>query len=203
MGDRFVRTMMERGLPAFASDLIRLHALLEQGGLYLDTDVELLRNPEELLSHGELVVGLLSLQNRLMKCSIATNWIAAGPGHRLLRKIRNRYHGLSRAVMNNTIFTEELLPLFRGQEIPSAGNFDFLQGHGVRLYHPEFFSPVEQGEAGRIRPQAGPRSYALHHCSGDWGGRADPLPWWRRLLDFRLDRKLFRPIEALLRKVRI
>jgi len=202
MDNPYVRTMMERGLPAFASDLIRLHALWEHGGLYLDTDVELLRNPEDLFPRGDLVVGLLSLQNRLKKCSIGTSWIAAGPGHPLLRKIRDRYLGLRRAVMNNTIFTEELLPLFRGQEFPSHGNFEFFQGPGLRLYHPEFFSPVEQGEAGRIRPRAGSRSYALHHCAGNWGGQADRLPWWRRVLDSRIDRKILRPIEGLLRKAR-
>ncbi|MCC8104213.1 MAG: glycosyl transferase [Clostridiales bacterium] len=36
---------------AFLSDLVRLHVVHEYGGIYFDTDVELLRNPEELLSY--------------------------------------------------------------------------------------------------------------------------------------------------------
>lgn len=195
--------MMERGLPAFASDLIRLHVLVEHGGLYLDTDMELLATPEKLFSGPDIVLGLLSLQNRLSKCSIGTSWIAACAGSPVLRRILERYEGLTRAVMNNTIFTEEILPLFKGQELPEHGAFDYLQGPSIRLYHPEFFNPVEQGEAGRNKPKAGPRSFALHHCAGDWGGRADRLPLLRRLRDWRIDRKILRPIEAALRAIRL
>ena len=37
---------------AFVSDVARLHALLSEGGIYLDTDVELLKTPDSLRSHG-------------------------------------------------------------------------------------------------------------------------------------------------------
>lgn len=195
----FVRQMMERGLLAFASDYIRLHALVGSGGLYLDTDVELLRSPQAVLNGSEMVVGLLSLQSRLEKCSVGTSWIAAPPDHEALRRIMTRYQDLDRAVMNNTLFTEEILPRFRHQEIPTDGNFECLTNPGIRLYHPDFFNPVSQGEGGKNRPQPRVCSVALHHAEGNWGGRADPLPWGRRILDSRLDRKILRPIEKMLK----
>ena len=42
---------------AFVSDVARLHALLSEGGIYLDTDVELLKTPDSLLSHGATIGG--------------------------------------------------------------------------------------------------------------------------------------------------
>lgn len=37
---------------AFLSDFVRLVVVAEQGGIYFDTDVELLKNPDELLQYG-------------------------------------------------------------------------------------------------------------------------------------------------------
>lgn len=202
MSHPFVREMMSRGLPAFASDYIRLHALLGCGGLYLDTDVELLRSPGMVLEGSDLVVGLLSLQNRLNKCSVGTSWIAAPPGHEALRRIFSRYETMERAVMNNTLFTAEIMPRFRHQEIPAKGSFECFESPGIRLYHPDFFNPVAQGEGGQNRPHARACSVALHHAEGNWGGEADPLPWGRRILDLRIDRKILRPIEKMLKALR-
>ena len=45
----YARACHERGLWAFLSDYVRLDVVFREGGLYFDTDVELLRSPEELL----------------------------------------------------------------------------------------------------------------------------------------------------------
>ena len=96
MDHPFVEAMFRRRLYAFASDYIRLEALLQEGGLYLDTDVELLQDPRGLLEFEGLTLGLLSLQNRLAKCSIATSWVAAPAGNPWLKKIRENYDHLNR-----------------------------------------------------------------------------------------------------------
>lgn len=192
MGHPFVQRMMARGLPAFASDYIRLHALREAGGLYVDTDVELCRPPGPLAEGDGLVLGFHSVQNRLRKCALATCWIAAPPASPLLGQIAKRYEGLGRAVMNNTLFTEEILPLFGGRELPPGNAFACLEIPGVRIYHRDYFHP-EAGNLPKVEP------VAIHHGTGEWGGKADPLPWWRQLFDLRLDRKILRPIEAWFR----
>jgi len=198
----YTRQMIRRGLWAFASDVIRLQALLDDGGLYLDTDVELLRPPPgDIVEYPGLSIGLLSLQNRLSKCSIGTSWISAPPGCPLIRKVLDAYRGLDRAVMNNTLFTRVLLPLFSERDFPPGGEFDYLEAGGIRLYHPDFFNPVEQGERGQVHPMPKPRSVAVHHALADWGGSADPLPWWRRWIDLRIDRKILRPIEFCIKRI--
>lgn len=200
MDHPFVRAMMERKLYAFASDYIRLEALLRHGGLYLDADTELVADPTPFIKHGGLTVGLLSLQNRLSKCSLATNFVAASPGDPFLEKIRHRYQHLNRAVMNNTLFTETIMPLFRKQNFPQSPNFEFIEEESVRLYHPDYFNPIRQEEAGKTFPEKKPRSVAIHYGTGAWFGKQDPVSLWRRVVDLRLDRRFLRPIEQVIKK---
>ena len=192
MDNPYVQAMMKSGRMAFASDLIRLHALLMHGGLYLDTDVEMRKSPGELVGGNRMTLGFHSVQNRLRKCALATCWIATPPNFPLLQNIRGRYEKLGRAVINNTFFTEEILPLFSGQEIPPSGDFEYLEIPQVRIYHRDYFG-AEPGRKSRVEP------VAIHHGTGEWGGQADPLPWWRRLYDLRLDRRVLRPIEQILK----
>ena len=112
MNHPFTKQMMSRKLYAFASDYVRLNALLKYGGLYMDTDVELLRDPTPLFEADRLSLGLLTIQNRLAKCSVATNLIATKPGNSVIRDIQRKYDHLKRAIMNNTIFTNEIIQLF-------------------------------------------------------------------------------------------
>lgn len=192
---------MERRLYAFASDYIRLEALLRYGGLYLDTDTELVQDPSPYISQSGLTLGLLSLQNRLSKCSLATNFVAAGPGNPILRIIQNRYDKLNRAVMNNTLFTETILPFFRHKDIPQEPNFKYFEEAGIRIYHPDFFNPIRQEEAGKTFPEAKARSVAIHYGTGAWFGKQDPNPLWRRMVDRRFDRALLRPVERGIKKI--
>ena len=74
MDNPYVQAMMKSGRMAFASDLIRLHALLMHGGLYLDTDVEMRKSPGELVGGNRMTLGFHSVQNRLRKCALATCW---------------------------------------------------------------------------------------------------------------------------------
>lgn len=197
----FVRAMTERKLYAFASDYIRLEMLFKYGGLYLDADVELLCSPEAILRFRGITLGLISLQNRLNKCSVGTSWISAPRRSGLIRLLRSRYGGMRRAIMNNTIFTREILPLFRKRQFPRERHFEFLEERGVRLYHPDFFCPVQQLDGGRTIPQAKSRSVAVHYGAGLWNGRQDPLPLWWRMRELRPDRFLIRPVEKKIKQV--
>lgn len=201
MNHPFVLEMIKRGLFAFASDYIRIHALSLEGGLYLDTDIEILRAPGPILAYPGLTVGLLSVQNRLKKCSIGTSWISAQNEDPWVFRVKKRYENLNKAVMNNTIFSQEILPAFQGHEIPPGGNFDYLETLGVRIYHPDFLNPIEQGPSGKNTPMVKERSIAIHHATGNWGGREDFPGFWKKLLDMRLDRKIIRPVEAMIKKI--
>ena len=201
MNHPFTKHMMSRKLYAFASDYVRLDALFKYGGLYMDTDVELLSNPVPLFEGDSLNLGLLTIQNRLAKCSVATSLIASKPENSVLGDIRRNYDHLNRATMNNTLFTKKIIPLFSRKEMPRDGNFEFIDESGVRLYHPDFFNPVNQEERGKTTPVVRSRSVAIHYGTGVWLGKQDPQNIFRRILDYRADRRFLRPIEKKLKQI--
>jgi len=189
--------MMERKYYGFASDYIRLHALEKFGGLYLDTDIEFICSPQPILT-ASCVTAFLSNQNRISKNSVALGFIGACPAHPWIRQLRQLYGATTPAVMNTTLATESLrgrgLDRLRG----SGNHFDYIDLEGIRIYHCDYLYP--QKENGRFLLQ--PRTVAIHHGLAQWGGSEDPFPWWKKLHDFRLDRKILRPIEAWIRKAR-
>ena len=70
---------------AFVSDYVRIFALKEYGGIYLDTDVEIIRDISEYLEDTSLVLGFES--NRLL----TTAFIASVPNHPLIEAYEQFY----------------------------------------------------------------------------------------------------------------
>lgn len=81
---RFLRTCMNLGLWAFASDYLRLYVLYHYGGIYLDTDVEVLRSFTPLLSN-QMFLGFEENDY------IGTAVIASEPGNKIIRRILDFY----------------------------------------------------------------------------------------------------------------
>ena len=197
MDHPFVQNMMRRKYYGFASDYIRLCSLERHGGLYLDADMEFIRNPEHLFS-ASCVTGFLSAQNRITKNSVGLGFLGAVPEHSWIAELKNGYRAETPAVMNTSLATASLrrrgLANLKG--IPPET--DFVDVGEVRIFHSDYLYP--QKECGEFKIRV--RTVAIHHGLAQWGGPADPLPWWRKLYDLRLDRKLLRPVEAVLRKIR-
>ena len=190
----FVEAMMRDGKFAFASDYIRLHALAKDGGLYLDTDMELMGDVKPLLQK-PCVFAFLSAQNRPSKNSAALGFLGAVPSHSWILELKGSYDRQKKAVMNTTIATESL----RKRGLKRLGGTSPIQEFwdlgDIRIYHSDFFYPSEKKRAVHS-------TLAIHHAEGSWAGQAAPLPWWRRLYDLRLDRKVFRPVERMVKALR-
>ena len=193
MDHPFVAKMMTEGKFAFASDYIRLHVLLELGGLYLDTDMELLGDVTPLLQR-PCVLTFISRQNRPSKNSAALGFLASVVGHPWIEELHRGYSNLRIARMNTTLATASLQHRgLRGLKNESPDR-EFWDIGDIRVYHSDFFYPsAERSPVHRI--------LGIHHAEGSWGGQEDPLPWWRRIHDLRLDRKIIRPLESMLKKM--
>ena len=65
----FVKEAYEEKKWAFVTDYVRLYALYTEGGIYLDSDIELLKNLDDLLSLGGVVIRIVPflLQSCLQK----------------------------------------------------------------------------------------------------------------------------------------
>lgn len=85
-GNEFTRTAYEHKKWAYVSDYVRAYALYHEGGVYLDTDVELKANIDQFLEH-EAFTGFES------KGSPFTALWAAIPKHSLTEKVLSYYEG--------------------------------------------------------------------------------------------------------------
>jgi len=134
---------------AYCSDYVRLRALYEQGGIYLDTDVELLRCLDPL-ADGALHIGYMH------NCALGTAVLVSPPGHPVIGKLLAFYEQLNgkQMINNNAVFTEYFL-----QEV-SAFKLDgrLWRSPGICV-HPK--TTFEQ-------PDFLHRGYAVHLFNQSW-----------------------------------
>ena len=82
----YVREAYKAKKWAFVSDVARLYALVNYGGIYMDTDVEVIKPLDELLEY-EAVSGFES------PTQIPTGLMACEKGHRMFVELLNDYEG--------------------------------------------------------------------------------------------------------------
>ena len=86
--NKFVKEAYEKGMYAFVSDYVRVYALYNYGGIYLDTDVELIKPLDDLLKYN----AFFSIEGDKY---IATGLgFGAVPKNELVKKMLNDYSNL-------------------------------------------------------------------------------------------------------------
>lgn len=83
---RFTRQAYERRKFAFVTDYVRLYALKSFGGIYMDTDVEVLRSLDDLL-------GLPGFTGFESNCLLPTGLLASRKGAPWLDMLMSYYDG--------------------------------------------------------------------------------------------------------------
>lgn len=142
---------------AFASDYIRLYALLNYGGIYLDTDLELTSNIDDFL-------------NNQFFCSFeienfpSTALIGSTPGNSLIKKLISHYEdrhflieGKPDLTPNPKIFRKILSQTYPGLIGANENTTLYLAEKHV-IYPSNFFSKAVPGLI----------NYAIHHFNGSW-----------------------------------
>ena len=166
----FMKQAYEQKKWAFVTDYARLDIVYNNGGLYFDTDVELLRSPDELLSHS-LFMGFED------KHYVATGLgFGSVAGHPLLKQLCDDYNKI-------TFSSEKMIPcpVIQTETLRSIGLHDDtgevqLLDNGVAIYPSRFFAPRNAVNL----PEALPDSYSIHHYEASW---CDDQ-WKRRILIF-------------------
>lgn len=149
---------------AFVTDFVRLSVLLENGGIYLDTDVELLKKPDDLL-YNDCFMGFED-RRYVNNGSI----MGAIPRHSFIKDNMSVYENLSfrndDGSFNETpspVYTTELL-LYYGLEITKAEQVQYLE-NGVTVYPCEYFASKDI----RTREiRICDHTYSIHHFAGSW-----------------------------------
>lgn len=146
---------------AFVSDYCRILALYEFGGIYLDTDVEVLKPFDELLNNNTV----LGFENRSM---VGTAMIAMEPHSSIAREMLDYYektpfydeYGNENMTTNVTLLNN----ILQKRGLIPENNLQDL-GNGIIIYPREFFFPKKISETEyRITDS----SYCVHKMRGSW-----------------------------------
>lgn len=156
----FVQQAYEKGKYAFVSDYVRLHALCHYGGIYLDTDVQLIKNLDIFLCN-KAFSGFES------KTKIQTGVMGSEANFWLFEEFLSRYEGRRFIGMDgemdlnpNVNILTEILEKY-GLEVNN-------QKQTVRecvLFPQEYFCPKDY-VSGEINIT--PNTYAIHYFNGSW-----------------------------------
>ncbi|MBR2212677.1 MAG: glycosyl transferase [Fibrobacter sp.] len=135
---------------AFAADAVRLYALYTEGGLYLDTDVEILRSFEPMLNQSYI----LGYENGSDRIEAATMGCEAGfsPIKVALDFYKNQEFNYSENLVDQMVLPNILRESFK----------DFKD---LKILPESAFSPKSFID-GKIRTTKD--SYCIHHFSSSW-----------------------------------
>lgn len=150
----FGRRALERKRWGFLADVVRLLKLSEEGGFYIDADVELIRPFQIFEPEGAYLV-----MGYMYDCALGTAAIYSPPGHPTIQSVLQEYHRIrpDSWPVNNSVFTDYFLNHLPGFLL--NGRRWKSDVHRVSLYPKEFFEqPAFRRESG----------LSIHHASGSW-----------------------------------
>lgn len=159
--DAYCQAAYAGGLWSRLSNHVRLRALLAEGGIYLDTDVEVVRDFEPLLRHK----CFLGFQQEEEEADWINNAVmGAEPGHQFLQRCMELTLELfaqtgefyRAPTINTRVLKEKGL---RGYGLQEIG--------GVTVYPAEYFYPFPW--FGKFSPGCVTEStYCIHHWEASW-----------------------------------
>lgn len=164
--NRYVKEAYDNKKWAFVSDYVRLYALYNFGGIYLDTDMEILKPIDKFLMHGAFS-GFESVEY------IPTGLMGAEVMHPWIRDLLQYYDNksflnkdgtldLRPNVINITSLTVEKYGLVLSNKYQKLKN-------DLHIYPKEFFCPSDYGDNNREKQnKITKNSYSIHHYNGSW-----------------------------------
>ena len=151
---------MHAGKMAFVSDVARIYALYNFGGIYFDTDVEVVSQFEDLLNGEDAVLGTEAVGQ-----TIGTGFMAFAPGHAICRAMLDYYAGHSfckqHEDLSNTIILADIIK----REYSLSPENVTQKGSDVIIYPPEFFTAYNPRTG---KNEKTPNTRCMHHFAASW-----------------------------------
>lgn len=187
----FAKQAYEHKKYAFVSDYARAKILYEYGGLYLDTDVKILKSFQDLLENSDSVVGFER------KAFIGTAVIYCQPQNPCIKELLEYYETndfvQSDGSFDNIANVSILTDIMRRKGLVLGGKRQFVEGFDV--CNREFFYPKKLSETEfRVTDE----TVAIHMCSNSWLSERE-----RKRGNNKIWIKVIRPIFRSLRRAGI
>lgn len=161
----YVKQAYENKKWAFVSDYVRLYAVYNYGGVYMDTDVEVIKPLDRFLEHG----AFSGFEN---ETDIPTGIMAGEKGHPWYELLLSYYDNkpfinekgemdLTTNVVTITNMTCQKYGLQRNGELQEFGD-------GLVLYPRRFFCPLDYIKFRDSHKKITSDTYTIHHFAGSW-----------------------------------
>lgn len=150
---------------AFVSDYARFKILYEQGGLYFDTDVEIIKPMDDIINQGAFMGIEKSLATTKGIGTIGVNaglGLGAEAGLPIFKSILDFYNGRQFIGETETVVTivTQILML---HGLKNENEMQLVEG--VRIYPDEYFCPMDS-TTGLL--SITPSTVSIHHYSCSW-----------------------------------
>ncbi len=146
---------------AFVSDYVRFWVLYRYGGIYFDTDVEVIRSMDDIINLGPF-----------MGCEKAGKvapglGLGAPSGLGLYKEILDLYQSLhflnADGSLNMTTVVQYTTGLLCKKGLGNINEIQYVAG--VYIYPKEYFSPVDYST---MHPHITPNTYTIHYFVSSW-----------------------------------
>lgn len=183
---------------AFVSDYVRLYALYNYGGIYFDSDVELLKPIDELVESNDAFTGYADgiwILTAVMACKMKNEWI------KLLLEHYDEQHFIKKdgtydQKENNKIITEltkNKCGFKMGDKRIKLGNVSVLPSDAFQPYKKQHFDLNNINNIKRIHDFYDFKTintYAIHHCTGTWDDSDSAIKKIKAIIRKMLPRKI-------------
>jgi len=157
--NRFCKEAYDSKKWAFVADYMRIKILYDHGGIYLDSDAEVVQNLDRFLDE-KTITGFEGL-------FVGACLIGAENGSIWLEKCLEVYENKKFILENGELDLESNVKLFTEvtkkmyPDLKLDGSFQKFSA--FTLYPNEYFSPIEYD-----RKKPNPNTYTIHHFAGTW-----------------------------------
>lgn len=159
--NRYAKEAYEKGKYAFVSDYARLDVVYNEGGIYFDTDVEIIKPIDDLLGYD----GFMGFEtNSLINSGSGIGGVA---GLELFRALRDAYNSFSFA-LDKGRYNDLTNVYIQSKELKSYGlalNNSFQVINNIAFFPAEFFSPISYLSGNSY---VSSNTFSIHRFSSTW-----------------------------------
>lgn len=163
----YVREAYDNRKFAFVTDVVRLYALYTEGGVYMDTDVEVIQPIDRFLN-------LQAFSGFQTEDSYPTGIMASVKGGKWAKDNLDYYKGKhfvkDDGSLDLTTNVDTIMRLLEPYGIKADNTFQEIPDY-FTLYPKEYFCPIEHVHNIILTEN----SYTIHHFAGSW------LPWTEKM----------------------
>lgn len=189
----YVKQAYEAGKWAFVTDYVRLEVLSEFGGIYMDTDVELVKPLDPFLQF-ECFIGFQ--HERYVATGLVTG---ATAHHPLIEENKSIYLDMSFQDEDDSHqlivcqeYTTNILKS-RGLVVPCTGQVQIVDG--IHVFPPEYFCPYDHRNFTMNRTN---NTVAIHHFASSWWDDERKRRYKRNKRNLRMDMVVHLPNRIMI-----